>query len=193
MGNDDIRLRSWQKLQFRDSAAILAGYAGVERQPQLQDLPAKVKNLRTRGLKPLLELRQAAILCYGVAQLLDVPVYLAQSEADDYDFVAGYRLDETVHYVPLQMKELVPGHLNGQATLQAEPDKLKSKYLSSQDLVVGVHINRQIELVVSQLDLSDLNIGELWLFGSDKPDGSEWFAVGSLLDPDPKELRFSIP
>ncbi|QDE40052.1 hypothetical protein FIV34_12915 [Luteibacter pinisoli] len=193
MANHEIRLRGWQTLQFRDAAAILTGYADVERHPQLQQLPAKVRNLRTRDLKPLLELRQAAILCYGVAQVLDVPVHLAQSEADDYDFVAGYRIDGTIHYVPLQMKELVPSHLNGQATLQAELDKLKAKYRSSRDLVVGVHINRRVELVLNELDLSDLNIGELWLFGSDRPDGSEWFAVGNLLGASPKEVRFSIP
>ena len=193
MADHEIRLRAWQKLQFREVAAILTGYADVEQHPQLGQLPAKVRNLRTRALKPFLELRQAAILCYGVAQVLEVPVYLAQSEADDYDFVAAYRIDGTIHYVPLQMKELVPSHLNSQATLQAELNKLKAKYRSSGDLVVGVHINRRVELVLSELDLSDLDIGELWLFGSDRPDGSEWFAMGNLLDANPKEVRFSIP
>jgi hypothetical protein len=190
---DDIRLRGWQKLTFRDCEAILSGFGEVAQLPQLQDLPLKVRSLRTNSLKPYLELRQAAILCHGVGQVLGVRVYIAQSEADDYDVVATYLIDETQHFVPLQLKELVPSHVYGHASLQAEIDKLKAKYRSSQDLVVGIHVNRHVELVLSDLDLSGLSIGELWLFGSDQPDGSSWFAIGDLLGGAPKEVRFDIP
>jgi hypothetical protein len=56
-------------------------------------------------------------------------VFLAKSEASDYDFVASWSDEDTQHLVPVQLKEVVPAETNRQASVQGVIDALPQKYV----------------------------------------------------------------
>ena len=51
-----------------------------------------------------------------MAQKLGITLGYAESEEDDYDFIAYAPGHE--EFIPIQMKELVPGKLNAETNLQ---------------------------------------------------------------------------
>ena len=55
------------------------------------------------------------------------------------------------------------------------------KYNDSNDLTVAIHMNRHGTIDISKIIIPQLNIRELWLFGSLTLDQSKWFLVGDLL------------
>ena len=188
----DLRVRSWQRLRYLDPEKILRGLREIASSHPLHQLPIEVAQLRTRELRPYGEGRQAALLCYGLSQMLGGPVSFAQHATSDYDVVARFLLDDAVHYVPVQLKELVSAALNPRASLQAELDKI-SKYVDSKDLVVAVHLNTARRLVFSDLKFPYGIVRELWFFGALSPDQSRWVILGNMLGPSPQVLEFSYP
>ena len=56
-----------------------------------------------------------------------------------------------------------------------------TKYADSQDLVVAMFLNRTGRINLDEIILPDLNIAELWFFGSMSQDQSKWFLLGNLL------------
>ena len=193
MTANDIRLRAWNKLIYRDPYPILEAFSALVRAPGFLDLPYPQKSLRTQSLKPYRELRQAAVFAHGMASYIGEKVYIAMTEAEDYDLVASFRKGKVINRVPVQLKELVPNYVNAKGSIQAQIDMLKTKYPDSRDLAVALHVNRRIELVVGDLDVNGLNLGELWFYGSDTADNSDWFLLGNFLAGPLKEVRFTIP
>lgn len=59
-----------------------------------------------------------------MGKLLGLQVQFAQAETKDFDIIARYVANAEVSYVPVQLKEWVPGTVNPQASLQGEIDKL---------------------------------------------------------------------
>ena len=100
-------------------------------------------------------------------------------------------IHDTRYYAPVQLKALVPDHVNSGTSLQSEIDKLE-KYQSSKDLIVAVHMNRQLQFVLSELRIPKLNLGGLWLFGSVAPDTSRFMLWGDLLN-DPASHQYDYP
>jgi hypothetical protein len=183
----------WISLPYLRPAVVLDRLRRVAESGILSDLPEDVQTLRRRDLQEFLEGRQAALFCYGVGRALGVEVKFAMHERDDYDFVARYRLGDIERYIPVQLKELVPNKINKKDNLQDLLDKVARKYPTSKDLVVAVHINRDItNLRPAELRLPRC-VGQLWLYGACDRTMQKWMIAGDLLQ-DPNLVRdFSYP
>ncbi len=113
-------------------------------------------------------------------------------EDSDYDYVLTFEDEGSFHFVPLQMKQLPPNEVNSKVTLQEQVEKLK-KYASSSDLIVAIHVNRDVEVELAELVLDGLNIGQLWIFGNCTPDGRKWRLTGDLLHGERCSTEFDLP
>ncbi len=191
MGN--LRLREWQRLDFYNPKPVLIQLRQLETSGMLDSLPAKVRNLRTRELKPYLERRQCDIFAYLMGKVTGALVAVAYSEQSDYDAVMRWRMGDEVRYCPVQMKELPPDMGSGTKDLQQQINRLKVRYPRSGDLTVAIHLNRNMRVMVSELDLSGLNLGGLWLFGADDEGANRWRVVGDLLSPNASTEVFDYP
>lgn len=188
----DMRLREWARLQYRDPIAFLSALNEVRRIPGFDQLPEKLRNLRSQQHKSIRELRQAAIFCMGIGQLGMREVWVAPCEHSDYDVVACFREKDVIHYAPIQLKELVPEKLNSSANLQDEIDKLR-KYTNSSDLIVAFHINRQITIEPHSLNVSGLPVRELWFFGASDETQTNWMLIGDVLSVGWVRSDFIVP
>ena len=113
-------------------------------------------------------------------------------ESSDYDYVGIYENNGAMQAFPIQLKQLVPDRLNPSTTLQAEIDKLK-KYSGSSDLVVAIHVNREIHLKPQDIDIQGLKIKEIWLFGQLDLDSLDWVLIGNLMTTNPIAYIFQLP
>jgi hypothetical protein len=187
-----MRERIWRTLEYRDPKALLIGFAQIADDYPLETLPYKIASLRTNDTNHFREARQCALFCYGMSQKLGVEIGFAPFEDSDTDFVAAYKLGDETHFVPIQMKELVPEQVADQVDLQKEIDKL-GKYVSSNDLVVAFHLNRTHTVEISKLDFSKVPVKELWFVGATIPDQSNWVLLGNLLSPNWRHYFFPYP
>ena len=188
----ELRIREWEKLKFVDPEPILRGLREIAATQPLHELPYEVRSLRRRDLRPYHEGRQAALFCYGMSQVLRTPVVFAQAENSDYDVIARYVLGDTAHYVPVQLKELVPATLNPDADLQSELDKI-SKYVDSRDLVVAFHLNGDRRVEFWKLRMPTNTIGGLWFYGAKAPDQRNWLLIGDMLKEQNDAHEFQHP
>jgi hypothetical protein len=185
-------LNAAKKLEFRDPAPFLKRLRELELKVAPSKLPAAVKSLRTNNLKEWREAREAAIFCVGIGQRMGQKVFLAKSEASDYDFVASWISGDTRHFAPVQLKEVVPADVNAEASLQATIDSLPAKYVDSADLTVAIYLNQQLRFEANDLRIPRMRIAALWVFGGLAPDGSQWGLWGDFLD-QPKGTQFAYP
>ena len=190
---DRTRLAEWRKLPYYDPDPVLRGLAVIAKDPMLQEMPYEVSSLRTRELRPFHERRLGALFFFLMGQVEQTKVTFAHTENADYDFVGHYQRDDYHHFVPVQMKELVPDFLNPAATLQGLIDGLKKKYVDSKDLTVAVNINRETTFLPGELDLEGLNLMGLWLFGTNTLDQTEWMIAGNLLAPNATSAVYRYP
>jgi len=174
------QVNEFSQLEYHDPKAILQRLRKIEQKYPLHELPYEVASLRTRSLKRFGESRQCALFCYGLGAVSNREIEYADFEAGDHDFVARYAEDGYINYVPIQMKEFVPEHVNPKAQLEQELTKL-SKYSDSQNLVVAVHLNRTVQIKLQELHLPKLSIAELWFFGARTEDQSSWWLIGNFL------------
>jgi hypothetical protein len=83
------RMRSFATLKYRDPRAVLIGLRQLEAKVASSDASFAVKNLRAHGLRPLRELREACIFCYGMTECTGGPKFLvAHAEEQDYNRTA---------------------------------------------------------------------------------------------------------
>ncbi len=155
------------------------------------ELTQKAKQLRTHSLDEWRETREAALFCYGMGQRTDQPVFLSRVESQDYDFVATWSVDETQHFTPVQLKEVVPSELNPTASIESVVRSL-AKYVDSQDLTVAIHLNQRVYFDPQTLIVPPLPITGLWIFGSISIDQSEWGLWRDFLG-QPEGSRFVYP
>ena len=174
-----------------DPAHILRQLREFEPNIATSDLPPQVKHLRTNPLKQVKELRESAIFCHGMSCRLGEPVLVAQTEAQDYDFVASWLDGTTQHLAPVQLKEVVPAVLNPQTNLDAVIRGLE-KYVDSDELTVAIHLNRLGHFDPKRVIVPPLRIAALWVFAAIKPDQSEWGLWGNFLE-EPQGTRFAYP
>lgn len=186
------RLNAWKNLRFLDPERVLIGLRDIATTYPLSEFSYEFSSLRRRDVRQFGEGRQAALFCYAMSKMVDVPVWFAPTEASDYDIVARFIRNDVAHYAPVQLKELVPARVNATANLQVELDKL-SKYADSADLVVAFHVNRDIRLEPNDLRLPQGAIAQLWLYAATAPDQSSWVVFGDLLGPRPARLDFFYP
>jgi hypothetical protein len=184
--------REWEKLEYRSARDYLVNVAPLRAELAASGTDDRIANLRTNKLKAMRELWEACLFAHGVGTcVLGTEVYVARVENQDYDCVTQFIVNDTRYYAPVQIKELVPEHVNAAASLQNEIDKLE-KYRSSDDLVVAVHMNRQFHFELDKLRIPELTIGELWLFGSVTPDTSRLMLWGNLLK-NPSSHQYEYP
>lgn len=184
--------RELQSLPYIDPERLLVDLRRIEQELPLQTLRYAESSLRTRELKRFGEGRQAALFCYGMSKLLGLQVKFAQAESKDFDIIARYVANDEVSYVPVQLKEWVPGSVNPQASLQREIDKL-AKYADSKDLVVAFYLNRRAHVTFSELQLPEDRLGELWFFWAADSSQSRWTLSGNMLDANARSYDFLYP
>ena len=155
------------------------------------DMPPKVRRLRTNKLKRSREMRDAALFCYGMGQRMRTTVFLAESETQDYDFVASWIVEGVQNIAPVQLKEAVPNDLNPSASVQMTIDSL-SKYADSGDLTVVIRLNQRRLFDPDKLIIPTLQIASLWTFGAVSADASEWILWGNFLE-ECQGTRFVYP
>ncbi len=179
----NVRLKEWMRLDYFNPEPILVALRAYGQSEELLSQPYKVASLRTQELKPYLERRQCTLFAYFMSHVVGSQVDVAYCEADDYDSVMRYRMGDEIRYVPVQMKELVPEFLNPQQSLQQLLDGLKCRYPDSADLTVAVHVNRDMKIRCTDLNLDGFRLKSLWLFGGNSEDQIEWRVIGDLLSP----------
>lgn len=185
------RVRAFQHLEFRDPRPFLVQLREIEARVADSDLPERTKALRTNSLRWSKELREAALFCYGMAQRIGQTVYLAPSEAQDYDFVGSWVVEDTRHFAPVQLKEAVPHDLNVAASVQERVNAL-SKYVDSEDLTVAIYLNQRVHFDPAKLVIPPLKVAALWVFGAISPDKEQWGLWGNFLET-PQGTRFEYP
>ncbi|MEO1020522.1 MAG: hypothetical protein AAFY56_22970 [Pseudomonadota bacterium] len=190
---DSVRTRYFSKLKYGDPRGFLRKLSGVEVDVSLSDTPRPIKNLRSNKLKSSRERRDAALFCVGMSELINREVYFAPTEDQDFDFVSTWFEDDTQIYCPVQLKEVVPGHLNKRASVQETIDRL-TRYADSRDVTVALKLNRIVRFDPTKLVVpGGLSIGGLWVFGSVVPNQSKWSLWGDFLTPKIDVLSFDYP
>lgn len=191
-----MRVRQFAALRYGDPRGFLVELRNLEWQVAASTTPEQIKSLRTQGLKPEREMRDAALFCVGVSERIGFDVRFAPFEDQDFDFVATWTDGEgTRRYCPVQLKEVVPPQLNSDATVQAVVDGLVH-YSDAADLTVAIKLNQQGQFDPGALILpANLRIGGLWIFGALSPDQSEFYLWGDCLGKSnaPFGTRFSYP
>jgi hypothetical protein len=183
---------SWSKLSYYNPSKMLVELdalfdsSGIKKYKNASDILLK------RAVRDIAEDRRCAIFCHGAGQALGRQILFAPHESSDYDYVGAFQHDGAIAKFPIQLKQLVPGRLNPSTDLQAEIDKLK-KYSGTSDLVVAIHINRKIHLKPQNLEVSDLKIKELWLFGQLGLGNQDWLLFGNLMGNNPNAYTFQLP
>ncbi len=170
-------VRQWAKFEYFDPKVVLPKLQSIRNLVATSDLPPHVKNLLTRDLQPERESWDAAVLCYLLGEVSGLDIRFSRTEASDYDSIFYWVDEESPKFAPVQLKELVPECTNPKANIGDVFEKLK-KYVDSDDLVVGIKLNRRITLEFTELDTPELPVREIWLFGATKPDESEWSLFG---------------
>lgn len=184
--------REWRNLTYMNPTKLLVGMSemfdssGLLRHPNPADL------LMNRRVRAIAEDRRCAIFCHGAGQVFNTKILFAPCESSDYDYVGAYQHEGKVIEFPIQMKQLVPDRINTKTCLQTEVDKLK-KYSGARDLVVAIHVNRRIHLHERDIDVSGLNIKEIWLFGKMNNGTDDWLLLGNLMADSLAEYRFQLP
>lgn len=178
LSSDSIRLREFCRQEYYDPEKILRSLRQIELDPQLLRLDQEVRELRKREYRKHLEGRQAALFCYAIGKLLNISIEFAYQEISDFDCIAKWADHDEVKYAPIQLKEA--HHIVSVSQINCEIAKLV-KYPDSKNTVVAMWVNGSFHGDLSQIEVPQLNLGELWLYGSLSPFQDKWFLFGDLL------------
>jgi hypothetical protein len=138
------------------------------------------------------EIVDACIFCSGLSRLMKREVWVIDDEDADYDFVAFWHDDYGNDcFVPVQLKEVVPTHLNPHASIQSVIDSL-AKY-GSPNLSVVIRVNQRITLDLDEITIPSRHPAALWVCAPASEDGSRWLIAGNLVEPEPNLILFDYP
>lgn len=180
---DNIQLRYFQSLNYHDPQAYLRDVSKIYSNDCFDNLSPEIRNLRTNDLKLHRERLDAAIFCLGACAITNMSVWFDSIEDQDYDFVLRLGEGENHQFVPVQLKEYVPDYLNNRSSLQGIVDKIAEKYRSSPKLTVAIKYNNASHFNPSDLVIpKNLNIKELYVFGSISKDGKQWRIWGDFIN-----------
>jgi hypothetical protein len=119
------------------------------------------------------------------------PVSFAPIEAADHDFIVRFDHKGTTHFVPVQLKELVPEDLNPEASLDQLIKKLSTRPVQT-DTVLAIRLNRRTREDLTPKRFAEIPFKEVWLFWAASPDAIQWRLFGDLKC-DPELTEFSYP
>lgn len=181
---DPIRARKFGTYRYGDPRGFLVELRKLESSLGEYSMPDKVRRLRTNGLKPEREMRDAALFCVGISERFELQIRFAPVEDEDFDFVATWSADQSQHFCPVQLKEVAPHDLNPTSAIE---DVLKSlsKYSAAHDLTVAVRLNRAVLFEPVSISVPEnLRLGGLWVFGCVSPDQLKWAVWGDFMAAD---------
>ena len=161
-----IQKRQLAKLDYIDPEELLRGIMPV--MVQLLQQPETMKHLSGKQRKEFFEKHQAGFLAFMMKHITgsQADVKVCFTENEDYDCVIrAAMVGHETAYKHVQLKQLSSHPADKKPNLQAIIDDLKNTYRGSPDLVVGIWINRDSDLDLSQLNFEGLNIEQLWFFG----------------------------
>lgn len=187
-----MRDPAWAKLKYINSTKLLLGMdkifdaSGLKKHRHASDI------LLDRRIRDIAEDRRCAIFCHGAGQALGTEILFSPYEHADYDYVGAFKHNGRIHTFPIQLKQLVPDRLNPITSLQREISKLV-KYADAENLVVAFHINRKIHMIPQELDVSNLKVKELWLYGCLQDQANCWLLFGNLMSASPHAYTFQLP
>lgn len=192
MCENSIRSREWSKLPFYDPEGVLRK---VMSRPDLGFIPEDQrpnwKPLRGSTLNQERQWLDAAVFTYGLCQMLGLDARMARFGTEDFDFLVTWTNDETCHNCPVQLKELVPEHINRGPELSSIISGL-ARLGKSGDTMLAIKLNRAGKFDSTTLKIPPLPFSQVWLFGSISPDLVDWFLYGDCLG-DARCLRFRLP
>ncbi|MGB6839013.1 MAG: hypothetical protein WBD86_00510 [Microgenomates group bacterium] len=188
---EDIRLKIWSKLVYKDPRDWLLKLAKIEKEIIPCVASQKAKTFRTNKLKWAKEARQAGIFTYGMSLYKKKTVNFALHEADDYDFIARFIDKDIDNYIPVQLKEWVPSRLNQSQSLATIYEELK-KYSSQNDLTVAIYVCRDTKIDAELIRLKGTQFAGVWLFGASSRDKRKWFLWGDV-QASPDFFEFDYP
>ena len=175
------RNRAYSALEYGDPKGFLLKLREIELKIASSALDRNTRTLRTNELKPWRELREAALFSHFMGERIGTPIRIAKSEDQDYDFISTWQSGNSRVFSPVQIKEIVPVYLNPSVKIEEVIASL-SKYVSSPDLTVAIHLNKRIQFDLSSIKVPKLSIASLWMFGAISPDSSRWGLWGDLLE-----------
>lgn len=179
---DKIAWRKWSKLDWRHPQFDLYALGVLQAQLENQGVQPTTDDLRRRELKQSLEQKQAALFSYFIGHsVLRSPILYAMCEDEDFDCVVQWVADGQKRCAPVQLKEIVPPHINPNATIDGELAKL-GKYSTSGNTIFAVHLNQPGLIEYSAIKKPETAAGEVWLYSSLAADQSLWFLYGDLLE-----------
>lgn len=183
---DRITARKWRALDWHNPCADLVKLGLAAGEFERRGIPFTHDDLRRREFKAYLERKQAALFAYFVSDaILKIPIAYAMIEDQDYDCILwwkeGGKKEGRSHYSRVQLKEIVPPHINPNVTIEVELVKL-GKYATSEQTVVAVHVNQEGPLIWSEIAKPETSVPEIWLYAALTPDQSRWFLYGNLLN-----------
>ena len=140
----------------------------------------RVRRLRTPGLKTYREARDAALFVLGMGLGKGVRMLYTPLERSDYDFVATWNEQDTQHFCPVQLKELVPQDLNPTTSLEDLLVALNDERTKT-STVLAIKLNRRGRIQIEGLQMPKLPYNQLWLFWASSPDANNWYLFGDML------------
>ncbi len=184
---DPILQRRLSKLEFQSPDLILG-----EILPDVAiilEKSAAGKTLRQRKKNDTLETYQAAFLGFMTRHMakslgkvtIAVTGHSPGMQDEEFDCVIKAELGGDAVYRCVQLKQLPPIEVAPEIDLQGMINRFKKSFVFSPDLIVAIWINRDMRLEFETLDFSELQIGQLWLFG-DSPSGAITLDGGIVAD-----------
>lgn len=189
------RIDEFRTLNYVDPKPFLIQLIPLEARLARSALPRKVRTLRTHDLKPWRETREGAIFAYAVGLRMGETIHVAKAAREDVDYdcvTLRKPPDGTLHFGPVQIKEVVPKYLNRETSVQAVIDGL-TRYTSSPDLTVVIHLNRLVHFDPAELTIPALPISTLWIMAAVTPDQSRWALWGDFLSGERSGGEFDYP
>lgn len=183
--------KAWTEYTYYDPTIVLPKLRIVRETFAASDTQKRIKNLRTNHLKRERESWDAAIFCKLLSLATGENILFSREEDEDFDSIFFWENEEGQNFAPIQLKELVPHELNPQASLSKILDGIRAKYCSP-DLIVGIRLNQRTQLKLQSIDLSGLQLRELWMFGATSPDRSKWSLFGEFLSGNINQHEFDL-
>jgi len=182
----------WTKLEYFDPKVVLPNLREIREQVSMTDTPEKIASLRTSVLKSERESWDAAIFSQLLSLTIGKKIFFSRYQDSDFDSIFTWDDNGTQCYAAIQLKELVPEHTNATATLNDILMKL-NKYSGHNDLIVGIKLNRRESFDFMSLNIKNLQISELWMFGLTSESQNNWSLFGEFLSGEPRQYEYNLP